>query len=118
MTLICRSSVSPLGRLLVHWGCPGLAMRDSSFRVQCIRTPRNGELESTVVLAACCSCDPDTISKPWGLLAICKHRPRYEAFRTLVDHAWAYRDILKDVTAAILVVRRACRHRTILVKVP
>ncbi|OWM82761.1 hypothetical protein CDL15_Pgr008642 [Punica granatum] len=57
--LICRRPVSLLGvgALLSH------AMRDSSSNVDRLRTPRDRELESTVVLVACGTCDPVIISK-------------------------------------------------------
>ncbi|OWM80137.1 hypothetical protein CDL15_Pgr027128 [Punica granatum] len=64
--LICRRLVSLLGRLLVHWRCPGLAMKDSSSGVERLRTPRNRESGSAVVLAACNTYDPGIISKSWG----------------------------------------------------
>ncbi|OWM91541.1 hypothetical protein CDL15_Pgr024865 [Punica granatum] len=49
--LICRRLVSLLGRLLVCWGCPSLVIWDSSSRVERLRTPRDRESESAVVLA-------------------------------------------------------------------
>ncbi|OWM90287.1 hypothetical protein CDL15_Pgr014125 [Punica granatum] len=63
--LICRKLALLLGRLLVtlpdvssvavaivvRWGCPGRAMRDSSFGVERLRIPRGRKSESAVVLA-------------------------------------------------------------------
>ncbi|OWM71187.1 hypothetical protein CDL15_Pgr011314 [Punica granatum] len=62
--LVCRKSALPLGRLLVAlpgagfiagaivvcWGCPGHAMRDSSSRVERLRIPRGRKSESAVVI--------------------------------------------------------------------
>ncbi|OWM90642.1 hypothetical protein CDL15_Pgr018969 [Punica granatum] len=62
--LICRKSALLLGRLLVAlpgagfiagaivvcWGCPRRAMRDSSSRVERLRIPRGQKSESAVVL--------------------------------------------------------------------
>ncbi|OWM85996.1 hypothetical protein CDL15_Pgr003948 [Punica granatum] len=65
MCLICRKSALLLGQLLVAlpdasfvagaivvcWGCPSLAMRDSNSGVECLRIPRSRESESAVVPA-------------------------------------------------------------------
>ncbi|PKI61898.1 hypothetical protein CRG98_017706 [Punica granatum] len=73
--LICRKSALLLGQLLVAlpdasfvagtivvcWGCPSLAMRDSSSVVECLRIPRGQKSESAVVLVGGCTCDPDII---------------------------------------------------------
>ncbi|OWM84272.1 hypothetical protein CDL15_Pgr011657 [Punica granatum] len=62
--LICRKSALLLGQLLVAlpdasfvtgaivvcWGCPSLAMRDSSSMVERLRIPRGRKSESVVVL--------------------------------------------------------------------
>ncbi|OWM90305.1 hypothetical protein CDL15_Pgr014143 [Punica granatum] len=77
--LTCRKPILLLGRLLVAlpgagfiagaivvcWGCPGLAMRDSSSGVERLRIPRGRKSESAVVLVGGCTCDPDIISKSW-----------------------------------------------------
>ncbi|OWM84130.1 hypothetical protein CDL15_Pgr028822 [Punica granatum] len=63
--LICRKSALLLGQLLVAlpgagfiagaivvcWGCPGRAMRDSSSGVERLRIPRGRKSESAIVLA-------------------------------------------------------------------
>ncbi|OWM65581.1 hypothetical protein CDL15_Pgr023851 [Punica granatum] len=63
--LNCRKPALLLGRLLVAlpgvsfvagaivvcWGCPGRAMRDSSSGVERLRIPRGRKSESAVVLA-------------------------------------------------------------------
>ncbi|OWM76620.1 hypothetical protein CDL15_Pgr009185 [Punica granatum] len=73
--LICRKSALPLGQLLIAlpdtsfvagaivvcWGCPSLAMRDSSFVVERLRIPRGRKSEYAVVLPACSTCDPNII---------------------------------------------------------
>ncbi|OWM90308.1 hypothetical protein CDL15_Pgr014146 [Punica granatum] len=73
--LICRKSALLLGQLLVAmpdasfvagaivvcWGCPCLAMRDSSYVVERLRIPRGRKLESAVVLVACSTYDPSII---------------------------------------------------------
>ncbi|OWM72888.1 hypothetical protein CDL15_Pgr023294 [Punica granatum] len=75
--LICRKLALLLGRLLVAlpgadfitgvivvcWGCPGRAMRDSSSVVERLLIPRGRKSESAVVLAACSTCDPNIIGK-------------------------------------------------------
>ncbi|OWM64713.1 hypothetical protein CDL15_Pgr000849 [Punica granatum] len=51
------------GAIVVCWGCPCLAMRDSSYVVERLRIPRGRKSESAVVLAACSTCDPNIIGK-------------------------------------------------------
>ncbi|PKI67625.1 hypothetical protein CRG98_011981 [Punica granatum] len=67
MCLICRKPALLLGRLLValpnanfvaeaivvRWGCPGRAMRDSSSGVERLHIPRGRKSEFAVVLALC-----------------------------------------------------------------
>ncbi|PKI59334.1 hypothetical protein CRG98_020265 [Punica granatum] len=43
-------------------------------------------------------------------------RPQCEVSKALVGHARAYRDILNDALAALSIIRRARRLRTLLVK--
>ncbi|OWM72763.1 hypothetical protein CDL15_Pgr024815 [Punica granatum] len=51
------------GAIVVCWGCPGRAMRDSSSGVERLRIPRGRKSESAVVLVACSTYDPSIISK-------------------------------------------------------
>ncbi|OWM84146.1 hypothetical protein CDL15_Pgr026456 [Punica granatum] len=53
------------GAIVVCWGCPSLAMRDSSSEVEWLRIPRGRKSESAVVLVACSTCDPIIIGKSW-----------------------------------------------------
>ncbi|OWM72546.1 hypothetical protein CDL15_Pgr017287 [Punica granatum] len=75
--LICRKPALLLGRLLVAlpgadfiagaivvcWGYPGHAMRDSSSGIERLRIPRGQKSESAVVLVGGCTCNPNIISK-------------------------------------------------------
>ncbi|OWM87086.1 hypothetical protein CDL15_Pgr008282 [Punica granatum] len=80
MCLICRKPALLLGRLLValpnanfvaeaivvRWGCPGRAMRDSSSGVERLHIPRGRKSEFAVVLALCSTCDPSITTPHFG----------------------------------------------------
>ncbi|OWM82803.1 hypothetical protein CDL15_Pgr022799 [Punica granatum] len=91
-----------------------------------LRIPRDRKSESAITLAACSTCDPVIISRssdPWRVFVLAmrmgsRGKPLCEAPGALVGHSWAYRDVLNDGSAALLVVRRVFRPRTLLVRAP
>ncbi|PKI48610.1 hypothetical protein CRG98_031029 [Punica granatum] len=113
--LICRKPASPLGRLLVAlpdvgsvagaivvcWGCPGLAMKDSSSK-------RSAHVKGCVRDA--CSSVLGRPGDPYRVFALAMRmrshfrRPQCEASKAHVGHARAYQDILNDALTTLSII--------------
>ncbi|PKI71600.1 hypothetical protein CRG98_008008 [Punica granatum] len=105
------------GVFVVCRTCPNLAMRDSSSEVERLHTLRNWESESTVVYPLAVPVILTSLSLCFGEAnRVSLLEALMQGLRAPVGHAWAYRDVLKDTTTALLVVRHARRLRTLLVK--
>ncbi|PKI55043.1 hypothetical protein CRG98_024569 [Punica granatum] len=96
----------------------GSILWDSRLRLlEGIDLPKTG----LAVRAVACFGSP---GNPWRVFALAMQmgsrfrRPRCEASRGPVGHAWAYRDILNDALAALSVIQHTCRLRTLRVRVP
>ncbi|OWM85337.1 hypothetical protein CDL15_Pgr021092 [Punica granatum] len=100
--LICRKPALLLGRLLVAlpgagfiagaivvcWGCPGRAMRDSSSGVERLRIPRGRKSKSAVVLMACSTYDPSIIMSTARESTSSRRGPCGDIYPRV--HVWAF----------------------------